>query len=186
MTYLVVLALMLTAFAVVSWPLLDSAKGSASQDAEPDAEREELLNERDSMYRAIKELDFDYELGNLSSHDYESLRERYRSRAAAVLHSLDRPASPQRAKKAPTATGEPAPIPEGRATAPTEAEPPSAPAPAPVHGRFCSTCGKSVPAGDDCCWNCGAEQQRQCPHCSDWRPTSDIFCGKCGTSLETE
>ena len=105
MTYLVILALMLTAFAVVSWPLLDSAKGSASQDAEPDAEREELLNERDSMYRAIKELDFDYELGNLSSQDYESLRERYRSRAAAVLSSLDRPAGPQRAQSASTAPG---------------------------------------------------------------------------------
>jgi hypothetical protein len=34
MIYLVVLSPMLMAFAVVNWPLLDSAKGSANQDGE--------------------------------------------------------------------------------------------------------------------------------------------------------
>src|SRR3972149_6376620 len=88
MTYLVVLLVMMAAFTVVAWPLMSSAR---------DARREhggaspwnDLIGRRDAAYRALKELEFEYQLGNLSEPDYRGLRERYRSEAAATLQELD-------------------------------------------------------------------------------------------------
>lgn len=45
--------------------------------------------ERESLYDALRELDFDYRSGKLSQADYEALREDYEARAADVLAELD-------------------------------------------------------------------------------------------------
>jgi len=45
--------------------------------------------ERESLYAALRELDFDYRSGKLSQTDYEALREDYEARAADVLAELD-------------------------------------------------------------------------------------------------
>lgn len=52
--------------------------------------RSPLELERDQLYAALKELDFDYRAGKLSPADYEPLRQDYEARAAAVLAELDR------------------------------------------------------------------------------------------------
>jgi len=49
----------------------------------------ELLEQKASAYRALKELTFDHEAGHLSEDDYRGLRERYESRAAELLAALD-------------------------------------------------------------------------------------------------
>jgi tetratricopeptide (TPR) repeat protein len=78
------------ALGVVVWPLLRSrrADGQAETDASSD-KRLELLEDKSSAYRALKELAFDYEAGHLSDDDYASLRARYEARAAEVLAALD-------------------------------------------------------------------------------------------------
>src|SRR5690348_2955427 len=48
-----------------------------------------LLDEREAVLRALAELDFDRQLGNLDDADYLDLRDRYRHRAVAVLRALD-------------------------------------------------------------------------------------------------
>ncbi len=50
---------------------------------------ETLIAQRDSMYAAIRDLDFDFQLGKLSPGDYQTLRERYKARAASVLQQID-------------------------------------------------------------------------------------------------
>jgi tetratricopeptide (TPR) repeat protein len=85
-------ALVLPALALVLWPLL---RGRADGAAAPVAERPredrrlELEEEKAALYRALRELEFDHEAGHLSDADHESLRERYETRAAALITELD-------------------------------------------------------------------------------------------------
>ena len=37
----------------------------------------------------LHDLDFDYEIGNLTGGDYEILRTRYRTQIASILHQMD-------------------------------------------------------------------------------------------------
>ncbi len=47
-----------------------------------------------TIKKALKELELDYEMGKLSSQDYEELRNQYRSRALTLLAQLDKAALP--------------------------------------------------------------------------------------------
>lgn len=51
--------------------------------------REELLRQRDAIYAAIRELDFDFHLGKVSEDDYRPQRERLALQGVAVLKQLD-------------------------------------------------------------------------------------------------
>ncbi|MBI3028648.1 MAG: cytochrome c-type biogenesis protein CcmH [Candidatus Rokubacteria bacterium] len=65
-----------------------------SPDAEVQAKDPERLSplelERETLYAALREFEFDYRSGKLSSADYEALREEYEHRAALVLGELER------------------------------------------------------------------------------------------------
>ncbi|MDP2949884.1 MAG: zinc ribbon domain-containing protein [Chloroflexota bacterium] len=187
MIWLVVLALMLAAFAVVSWPLLSSAKASEAEEVTTSGEWEDMVDQRNAAYQAIKELDFEHELGNLSQQDYQSLREQYRTRAAGLLRSLDRMIRSRGVKAAATSREGPAErvlqggaMPAAEGGAPTQLARPAG------QTLPCSACGKLVPLGDRFCSSCGAAQARLCPSCGAARPASDTFCGECGAHLESE
>ena len=48
-----------------------------------------LEYEKDHIYRAIKEIDFDYGLGKLSEDDYAELRKQYLYQAAEIVNKLE-------------------------------------------------------------------------------------------------
>jgi tetratricopeptide (TPR) repeat protein len=78
----------LPALAFVLWPL--RRLGERSAIAAPAGDRRlELAEERRSVLRALRELDFDHEAGHIADDDYQTLRERYEARAAGVLVALD-------------------------------------------------------------------------------------------------
>ncbi|MGH7400279.1 MAG: tetratricopeptide repeat protein [Candidatus Rokuibacteriota bacterium] len=80
------------ALAIVLWPLLrgrPDGAGPAAAERPPDDRRLELEEEKAALYRALRELEFDHEAGHLSDPDYQSLRERYETRAAALITELD-------------------------------------------------------------------------------------------------
>jgi competence protein ComGC len=52
-------------------------------------ELRKLNLEKESLYAALKELDFDYSMGKLSKEDYEELDKKYKLRAASVLKEID-------------------------------------------------------------------------------------------------
>jgi hypothetical protein len=54
------------------------------------AELQELLAEKQMIYAAIKELEFDHQAGKLSLEDYEQARHSYDLRAIAILQEIDR------------------------------------------------------------------------------------------------
>jgi len=83
----------LAVVAAVAWaiaaPLLRAA--AASSYAVPaDPERYRLERERDLAYAAIKDAQFDFQMGKLSDDDYAATRRRYEERAVAALAALDR------------------------------------------------------------------------------------------------
>ena len=75
---------------LVLWPLLRQ-RGANPAPAAPVGEekRLELDEERATVYRALRELDFDHEAGHLADDDYHALRAVYEARAAAALRALD-------------------------------------------------------------------------------------------------
>jgi tetratricopeptide (TPR) repeat protein len=87
------------ALVIVLWPLWRSRRGvgHAAIDVASDR-RPALLEERTSVYRALKELAFDYEAGHLSEDDYRGVRERYESRAAELLAALDALGPPEQTR----------------------------------------------------------------------------------------
>ncbi len=83
MPLLIAALLAISAALIVLYPLLGLVRESARQ-ATPAptsdaAEREQLARQ------ALREVEFDYTLGNLETDDYEELRERYEVRALAAL-----------------------------------------------------------------------------------------------------
>jgi hypothetical protein len=86
----------LAVIAAVAWfvsaPLL---AGRAAPDVRPegDSERYRLEKEKDLAYAAIKEAEFDFQMGKLSPEDYALLRQKYEGRALAALAALERGAA---------------------------------------------------------------------------------------------
>lgn len=83
---LIAVLLGLSALLIVIYPLLGLDRAAhaplapeAIADASDAAERERLAKQ------ALRDVDFDYRLGNLDEGDYASLRERYERRALAAL-----------------------------------------------------------------------------------------------------
>lgn len=55
-----------------------------------DPERYRLEKEKELAYAAIKEADFDMQMGKLSAEDHAALRAKYEARALAALAALER------------------------------------------------------------------------------------------------
>jgi hypothetical protein len=55
-----------------------------------DPERYRLEKEKELAYAAIKEAEFDLQMGKLSPEDHATLREKYEGRALAALEALER------------------------------------------------------------------------------------------------
>jgi len=100
------------ALAIVLWPLLGGRAATASSPARASDDRWlELEEEKSALYRALRELEFDHDAGHLSDPDYQSLRERYESRAGVLITELDAlgPEPPRRAPAEPAPTRTEAP-----------------------------------------------------------------------------
>jgi tetratricopeptide (TPR) repeat protein len=97
-------AIVVPALAIVLWPLLGGRAATASSPARAsDDRRLELEEEKSAIYRALRELEFDHDAGHLSDPDFQSLRERYESRAGVLITELDAlgPEPPRRAPAEP-------------------------------------------------------------------------------------
>jgi hypothetical protein len=53
-------------------------------------DREKALRQRkEDVYAAIKEMDFDFEMGKMSEEDYRELKSQYKAKALEILKELD-------------------------------------------------------------------------------------------------
>lgn len=90
MSSAIVFILALLGFAFTLLPLFKkSRQPEASSGQLWSQQKGELLAERDALYRAIRELDFDFRCGHLSLEDYQASRRGYEAKAASILARLD-------------------------------------------------------------------------------------------------
>src|SRR3990170_8251141 len=88
MTLVAIFAVMALSFGAIAWPFVGRrVSGEAAR--KPVGPWDDLVSQRDTTYQALKDLEFEYNLGNLSDADYADLRERYRTQAAGILQRLD-------------------------------------------------------------------------------------------------
>jgi NADH pyrophosphatase NudC (nudix superfamily) len=156
-TLVLALLLSLTALAYVILPLV--TKQSPLLPAEDDR-MSDLLMRKDRTLRAIKELEFDHQVGKISEEDYQRFNQRLSRQAIGLIQQLEKitpesnlldqhleaeiaqhrqtqaPVQAQKAAKSITLTA-----------------PPVANAGA---SRFCTQCGVHLDANFKFCGNCGA------------------------------
>ncbi|OGP81840.1 MAG: hypothetical protein A2Y95_04200 [Deltaproteobacteria bacterium RBG_13_65_10] len=127
--------------------LLPFFRGQAGAPQEkPLSPRDELLHEKDGVYLAIREIEFDYRTGKVSEEDYAALMTRYRARAIDLMKAIDQIEGADRAALGDTVEAE---IRATLAADPrTAASLPICPGCGgtylPAH-RFCTRCGRPLP-----------------------------------------
>jgi len=125
----IAIAILLTASvaAFVVWPFFGHKEGEAP----PEAQLSPLEKQKLEAYAAIKEAEFDYQMGKLTEGDFNMLRERYSQQALAAIAAIEQ------AQSRPTPIGKAA---EGRKA---------------TRIAYCPSCGRGVPARANFCPGCG-------------------------------
>ncbi len=128
MLELIALSLAILAAIYIGYPFFRSKNETMAFDVNHSIE--DLEAKKVEIYKAIKDIEFDYEMGKLSREDFEELRSQYKAEAVKILKQLDqvRPGRRRRGGKVPAQAGQ----------------------------RFCTQCGTPVHARDRFCRNCGA------------------------------
>ncbi len=80
--------LVLAVAAAVVYPFVRKGQAPWMEAAEAEALRE-LMEQKNALYSAIRQIDFDREMGNIAEDDYRRLRSRYVRRAAVVLRDIE-------------------------------------------------------------------------------------------------
>lgn len=78
--------LIVAAVVYVAYPLWRGRPAAATGE---DSQARELLAKKEATYSALKELEFDYALGNLTPQDHRELEEKYKDRAVSILKELE-------------------------------------------------------------------------------------------------
>ena len=87
--YLTILGMGLGAGYWVGYPLLKPRKVASFAEPASENSLENLKIEKEEIYSAIKEMEFDHKMGKLSEGDYLNLREKYRAKAIGSLKGMD-------------------------------------------------------------------------------------------------
>lgn len=189
----VTLVLLIAILIFVGYPLARAAVPERGRPGDEPlmSQLEQLLAERENALSAIKDLEFEHSIGNLSDGEYEALRGAQRHKAMAILRELDlvgygsgtvtavdeppSPAAPglderleaeiARARQRLSDT-------VGAATDGTPALCPACHTPYAPGAQFCSACGQPL-SPTVACSACGATLARHA-----------AFCSACGTHLE--
>jgi hypothetical protein len=180
----IALSVLLAAVALllVAWPLV---RGSAARDESQAAAGQEALSDlvaqRDGTLQAIRELQFDRDVGKLTADDFLVFERNLKMAAAESLRRLDawEAAADREIAAAVPARAAKTPAPSRGATA---------------DGSSCPRCGSAIAADDVFCTRCGSDltsptpgkaepDSRFCRKCGRRREAEDLFCPGCGARL---
>ncbi len=144
------------AAAFVLWPLLSRAAPDVPVE---DDRLTDLFSRKDSVLIAIKDLEFDHQVGKLNEEDYQRFNNRLRQQAVGYLQQIDKLA-PQSAQLDESLEAEiarlrktrtPAVAVNGKTAPVAQVALPAGETP--VH--FCTNCGQPLAAQHKFCANCG-------------------------------
>ena len=146
--YLAIIGMSLGAGYWVGYPLLKPRKFDSPAEPTSGDALDDLKMQKEEIYSAIKEMEFDHKMGKLSEEDYHTLKDRYRAKAIGSLEKMD---DLKRKKGFSRDIGdeiekEVLALRRGRGKG------------TPKRGRtaFCTQCGKRRTPGDRFCSWCGA------------------------------
>lgn len=105
-----------------------------------------LDKRKEETYRALKDLDLDYQMGKLSLEDYQELNQRYKEEALALLKEMDEEQGDRIAIEAEVERE----ILAARRRRPADRRPHTV-----SKINFCSQCGAKAREGDRFCAQCG-------------------------------
>jgi double zinc ribbon protein len=118
-----------------------------------------LVNRRESVLAALRDLDFDFKTGKVSEEDYQPLRAQLLVEAAQYIES-----EKNRDEKLEALI-------QARRKAPQKIK--------------CQHCDGPIEADQHFCANCGSPVHNElCPSCGRKNRAGDLFCSSCGTKLE--
>ena len=157
-TFLLALLVAAGAAAYVLWPLLSRAAPDVPVE---DDRLTDLLSRKDGALIAIKDLEFDRQVGKLSDEDYQRFNARLRQQAIGYLQQIDK-LVPQSAQLDEALEVEIARLRKTR-TAPVAVNGKASPVAASVvetpagesAAQFCTNCGNALAAQHKFCANCG-------------------------------
>jgi len=155
------------AAAYVLWPLLSRTVPDVPVE---DDRLTDLISRKDGLLVAIKDLEFDHQVGKLSEEDFQRFNARLRQQAIGYLQQIDKLA-PQSAQlddaleaeiarlrqtrpKTPAVNGKVA-APHAAVVAATAGQPLPAGEAAPASARFCTNCGQPLAPAHKFCAHCG-------------------------------
>lgn len=176
MVTIAIAVMIVAAFAVVAYPLLNNTRETGSLNpGRIDPALESLVVQRDATYAAIKDLEFDHAMGKLSDGDFKSMRAKYEAKAASILQELDNSeASHQRKRPAANADAIEREVQTLRQRSQN-------PARASGSAQSCPKCGTPHTASDAFCSKCGTSLRgARCPNCGTRAAIGDKFCARCG------
>ncbi|MCB0177995.1 MAG: zinc ribbon domain-containing protein [Anaerolineae bacterium] len=205
LTIILIVLLVGVTIGLVGAPLWQPAASAATT---ADVERPgQSLEELEAQYRAtlaaIKDLNFDYEMGKVSTEDYQPLLAKSKLEAARIRQAIDHLSNAEIAEQAQALDAEietlvaqlrQGPEPDEALVHDVDAEiealktlPARLPA---TEGSVCPHCGAALRADDKFCSSCGqavpepaADLADHCPHCGYTYESGDAFCAHCGTPL---
>src|SRR3990172_4533239 len=96
--------------AVIVWPLLRArSQVTIFNSFDSNHKAGDLQDRKETIYAAIKDIEFDYQMGKLSEEDFKALRQQYKEEAVSLLKEIDKAQSkvamPGVKKKSPQNTG---------------------------------------------------------------------------------
>jgi len=115
----------------VVFPIIQARTQTGSWKTPSNNHGGDLIERKEAIYAAIKDIEFDYQMGKLSKEDYHELRQQYKDEAVRLLKKIDHKQKKVikdetiRAKKKDAQT------------------------------NFCWMCGTALVAGERFCPNCG-------------------------------
>ncbi|MGC8779255.1 MAG: double zinc ribbon domain-containing protein, partial [Anaerolineae bacterium] len=177
MLIILTIVIVAAALAIVAYPIIGKGRGAGPATASADEELAELLARRDAAFQALRDLNFDRQVGKVTDEDFAIFEANLKAAAASALAALD--AWEAAADRKLDAVLE-------RAIAVRRA--------ALVSGRTCPACGRPAAAEDKFCARCGAalpavepkptpSAGQTCPQCGRPVGPADRFCGGCGAAL---
>jgi hypothetical protein len=117
----------------------------------------ELLSRKDGVLRAIKDLEFDYQVGKLGEEDYQRFDQSLRRQAISLLQQIEKiaPESSQLDEQLEAEIARSRMVQSQPRVTTNMASPAPGPSAAPGPQRFCTACGAALAEGFRFCGQCG-------------------------------
>jgi predicted RNA-binding Zn-ribbon protein involved in translation (DUF1610 family) len=178
---LIVILLSIGVIGYVAYPLIFKREENLSWTDSSSAvsySLRELQRKKETIYLAIKELDFDYKMGKLSEGDYQQLRQQLKTDATLILQQIDELEKNRYGESL-----------EDQIEKEILAFRKKKKARSQIHTSDvtsevkCPNCHKLLAAQDKFCSECGTRVQFNCESCGQTYLSVYKFCPNCGNKL---